>query len=81
MNGNRESDEKGGENMLQVHIGFLRQARRNSKMTLLQAAQALGINKSTLSKYERGKSKVKSDTLLKMAEIYNVSIEQLLKEE
>lgn len=66
--------------MLQVHIGFLRQARRNSKMSLFQAAQALGINKSTLSKYERGKSKVKSDTLLKMAEIYNVPIEELLKE-
>lgn len=66
--------------MLQIHIGYLRQARRNSGLTLSKAAQALGINKSTLSKYERGKSKVKSEILLKMADIYGLPIEELLKE-
>ena len=66
--------------MLTVHTSLLRYIRRKKKIPLSDAAQLLGINKATLCRYETGKSKLKADMLLKMASIYNVSIDELCKE-
>ena len=63
--------------MLTVHTSYLRYIRRKRKIPLSDAAQLLGI---TLCRYETGKSKLKADMLLKMASIYNVSIDELCKE-
>lgn len=66
--------------MLEVHTSFLRTARRKAHLTMTDAAERLGIDPSTLSRYETGKTKVKSDALLKMASIYGIPLDELLKE-
>lgn len=66
--------------MLQVHTSYLRKLRRNCHLSMAKAAKMLGIGKATLSRYERGATKVKADILLRMTAAYNVQIQELLKE-
>ncbi len=66
--------------MLQVHTSYLRKLRRNCHLSMAKAAKILGIGKATLSRYERGATKVKADILLRMADAYHVQIQELLKE-
>lgn len=66
--------------MLEIHTSFLRQARYNCGLSMKQAAKKLGIDKSTLSRYESGKSKMKAAILLRMADAYNLQIGEFLKE-
>ena len=67
--------------MLTLRTNYLRAARRQAQLSLTTAATALGINKGTLSRYENGIHKVKAETLLKMANLYNVPLSDLVKEE
>ena len=66
--------------MLNVHVSYLRQLRRKCRLSMTEAAKCLGISKSTLSRYENGKTNIKASVLLHMADVYNVQIEVLLKE-
>ncbi|MBP3232794.1 MAG: helix-turn-helix transcriptional regulator [Anaerovibrio sp.] len=66
--------------MLEVRTSFFRAARRKAHLTMLEAAEKLGIDRSTLSRYETGKTKVKADVLFKMASIYGIPLEELAKE-
>lgn len=66
--------------MLEVHTSYLRYARRKAHLSLVKAAKMLDVNKSTLCRYENGSTRVKANTLLKMSAIYNIPLDDLLKE-
>ncbi|WP_409177456.1 helix-turn-helix domain-containing protein [Brevibacillus fortis] len=56
----------------------LKQARKNAKKTQKQVATRLGVDISTISKYENNHSEPDNDTLLQLAEEYNVSLNWLI---
>ncbi len=56
----------------------LRSARQKKKITQQVAADFLGIQQCTLSKYENGKLEPDIETLCKMAVFYQVSADWLL---
>ncbi len=55
----------------------LRLLREESNLTVEQLSEKLGTVKQTISKYENGQREPKYETLLKIAEIFNVSIDYL----
>ena len=52
----------------------IRQARLDAKMTQAEAAEKLGITAQAISNFERGINNIESSMLLRMCEIYNVSM-------
>ena len=56
----------------------IKKARKDAGLTQLDAAKAIGITPQAISNYERGVNKVPNDTLVDLAELYNVSINYLL---
>ena len=64
-----------------LHISYLRYLRRKNHITMTEAAKRLGVSKATLSRYENAETEVKASILLKMADLYKVSLEDLLKRE
>lgn len=58
----------------------LRQARITSNMTQREVADILGMTYQAISNYERGKTKVESDILVKLCKIYNISVPDILSD-
>ncbi len=56
----------------------LRQARIKSKKTQKEVADLLGMTYQAISNYERGKTKVESDILIKLCDIYKISVRDVL---
>jgi transcriptional regulator with XRE-family HTH domain len=56
----------------------LKEARLKKKLTQLAAAKRIGIDDTTLSKYENDKSEPDNETLQKLAELYEVTTDYLL---
>ncbi|GED55137.1 XRE family transcriptional regulator [Brevibacillus borstelensis] len=56
----------------------LRTAREKKGLKQNRVALSLGIHNSTLAKYESGEREVDLDTLNKLAEIYEVSVNYLI---
>lgn len=56
----------------------LKALRKKHKMTQKQLAQALGIDNSSICKYETGDVLPSNDVLIKMAELFNVSTDYIL---
>ena len=56
----------------------LRQLRKSRKMTQIALQMATGIEQALLSKYENGSRVPPTETLLILAEFYNVSIDYIL---
>lgn len=56
----------------------LKTARNNKKLTQSDVSKNLGIDFTTISKYENNKSEPDNETLLKLAKLYNVSPNWLL---
>lgn len=56
----------------------LKVARKNKKLLQAEAAERVGIDDTTLSKYENNHSEPDNDTLRKLAELYDVSFDYLL---
>lgn len=52
--------------------------RKINRLTQKQLAEKLGITDSAITKYEKGEREPKIETLIKIAEVLNVPIEQLL---
>ncbi len=59
----------------------LRQCRNNCKLSQQQVADTLGINRSTYSYYELGRSQPDLETLVKLAQIFRVEPSSLLPNE
>ncbi|GLY09566.1 helix-turn-helix domain-containing protein [Pseudobacillus badius] len=55
----------------------LRAARVNSGLRLVEAADLFGINKDTLSKYEKDSSNVPRSFFIKIEEIYKIPVEHI----
>jgi transcriptional regulator with XRE-family HTH domain len=55
----------------------LRAARVNAGLTLVEAAKLFGINKDTLSKYEKDSSNVPRKFFIKIEEIYGVPVDNI----
>lgn len=56
----------------------LRSARNSKRLTQHQVADTLGLNFTTISKYENDKSQPDNEILQKMSVLYDVSIDWLL---
>ena len=59
----------------------LKEYRENRNMTQKEIAEALGVEPATVSKYESGLLEPKIDSLKKLAEIFDVTVDELLKDE
>ncbi len=55
--------------------------RESKKMTQVEIAEALGVKPATVSKYESGALEPNIESLKKLSEIFDISIDDLLKED
>lgn len=56
----------------------IRELRKQNKMTLKELGNKLGLAESTISQYETGKREPDNETLLKLGEIFGVSVGYIL---
>jgi len=56
----------------------LREARKNKKLTQEDVSRDVDVDFTTISKYENNRSEPDNATLLKMADLYGVSIDYLM---
>lgn len=49
---------------------IIRQARKNANLTVLEAAEQLGVSERQLLRYEHGQCDVPADVIMRMADIY-----------
>ena len=61
--------------------GKIKKSRMDAKITQEQAAQALGISRQTISNWENERSYPDIVSVLKMSDLYSVSLDYLLKGE
>lgn len=59
----------------------LKKARINANLTVLQAAELLNVSDSAIYMWENGIIKPKTSRLSEIANLYGVTIDELLKEE
>ena len=59
----------------------LRTARNEKGITQEQAAELLGVSRQTISNWENNKSYPDIISVIKMSDIFSVSLDHLLKEE
>ena len=65
-----------------MEIGaMIKKARNEAKLTQEQAAEALDVSRQTISNWENGKSYPDIISVIKMSDLYSVSLDYLLKEE
>ena len=58
----------------------LRQIRERAGMSQAEAARRLGISRQAYSNYELGKRQADYETLLKLGELFGVSVEELISD-
>lgn len=58
--------------------GRLKKARNARGLTQVEAAEKVGIDDTTISKYENNKSEPDNETLNKLSTLYNCSIDYLM---
>lgn len=64
-----------------VDIGNkIKNARMQSGLTQEAAAEALGVSRQTISNWENGKTYPDIVSVVKMSDLYNISLDRLLKE-
>lgn len=59
----------------------IKQARVNANLTQEQAAEALGVSRQTISNWENEKTYPDIISVVKMSDLYQISLDHLLKEE
>ncbi len=62
-----------------LNLGWLRQARRNRKLTLAAAAESIGKDRSTMWRYENDETPMTVDTLLQVLALYGVSVVDVIE--
>ena len=65
----------------QIVAKNLVELRKNAKLTQLDLAEKLNYSDKAVSKWERGESLPDVETLKKIADLYDVSIDNMLKEQ
>ena len=56
----------------------LKDLREQKELTQVKLAKVLNMTSSTISKYERGDLEPNNDTIIKIADFFNVSVDYLL---
>lgn len=56
----------------------IKRARKDAKMTQAEAAARLGITYQAISNYERGITRIDTDTLVKLCSVYGVTVNEIL---
>lgn len=65
-----------------MDIGIkIKNARIKARLTQEQAAEALGVSRQTISNWENNKTYPDIVSVVKMSDLYNISLDHLLKEE
>jgi len=59
----------------------IQEARLNAKLTQEQSAEALGVSRQTISNWENEKTYPDIISVVKMSDLYSISLDRLLKEE
>ena len=59
----------------------IKKYREEKKMTQVEVAEVLGVKPATISKYEAGSLEPNIESLKKLAELFGVSVDELLKED
>lgn len=59
----------------------IKNARIQAKLTQQQAAEAIGVSRQTISNWENGKTYPDIVSVVKMSDVYHISLDALLKEE
>lgn len=59
----------------------LKLARQRAHITQAEVAKRLGVSFQTISSYERGVNRIDSDTLMKLCEVYNITVGELMADE
>ena len=59
----------------------IKKYREEKKMTQMEVAEVLGVKPATISKYEAGALEPNIESLKKLAELFGVSVDELLKED
>ncbi|MBD5449319.1 MAG: helix-turn-helix transcriptional regulator [Lachnospiraceae bacterium] len=63
-----------------MNIGYkIKNAREENKLTQTQAAESLMVSRQTISNWENGKSLPDVLSVIRMSELYKVSLDELLK--
>ncbi len=58
----------------------IKRCREQAKMTQAELAIMLGVTEMTISNYERGEREPSIDNLKKMADIFGVTVDELISE-
>ena len=61
-----------------MYFRRLRDCREDKDLSQVQVAEFLGIDQRVYSTYETGKRKIPIDLLIKLAKLYNTSIDYLV---
>ena len=56
----------------------IRELRKERNLTMKRLGEAIGVAESTISLYENGKRQPDNDTLQKLADYFNVSVDYIL---
>lgn len=56
-------------------------AREKAGMTQNEVAKALGVNQSAVSFWERGRNLPRGKQMVKLAKLYGVTVDELLRED
>lgn len=59
----------------------LREIRKEKNVTMKQVGKVIGVSESAISQYENGKRQPDQNTLVKLADFFNVSVDVLLGRE
>lgn len=62
----------------EIFVDNLKKARADVKMSQREVADKLKISHGTIASYEVGRTKPDTTTLIKIAKLYNVSVDWLL---
>jgi transcriptional regulator with XRE-family HTH domain len=69
-----------GERKMANYIELLRKLRKANGLTQQQVAEYLHLDRSTYAYYESGRTKINIDMLLRLSELFRVSIASLVGE-
>lgn len=61
-------------------VNTVAERRKEVGLTQKQLANLLGLKRSSISKWENGASKPRAETLKKLADLLNCTVDELLKE-
>ena len=61
-------------------MNIIQKIRKNAGFTQDQIAKAVNVDRSTVAKWETNKAKPRVDTLIKLAALFECSVDELVKQ-